>query len=115
MTSAMSPATAIRVARRTAGLSQQELARRLGTSQPVIARLEREGGNPTVRTLEQTLRATGHRLTLSIEPHRSSIDESLVRQHLDLTPAARIAQLETMYEEARAIAQAGRRARGELA
>ena len=110
----MTPATLIRGARRSAGLTQAQLARRLGVAQPVVARLESPTANPTVRTLDRALRATGHRLALATEPYRSSVDESLIRKHLELTPAQRIEALETMYEEGRKLAEAGARARGEL-
>jgi transcriptional regulator with XRE-family HTH domain len=96
-------------------LTQTQLARRLGTTQPAIARLERDATNPTMRTLEETLRAMGKRLKLTAEAAPPSVDESLIRQHLERTPEQRIAGLEVLYEDARAIALAGQRARGELA
>ncbi len=111
----MSPAALIRNARRTAGLTQAQLARRLGTTQPVIARLESPAANPTVRTLERALQATGRRLALTAEPKATSVDESLIRKHLELTPSQRLEGLETMYEEAGQIAAAGERARGHVA
>jgi transcriptional regulator with XRE-family HTH domain len=58
----------IRAARAEAKLTQAQLARRLGTSQPAIVKLERPGANPTVRTLDRMLRATGHRLELGARP-----------------------------------------------
>jgi transcriptional regulator with XRE-family HTH domain len=51
-------------ARRAARLTQAELAQRLGVSQGAVAQLERPGANPTVATLERTLRALGKQLTL---------------------------------------------------
>jgi transcriptional regulator with XRE-family HTH domain len=112
---AIQAAALIRNARRTAGLTQAQLARRLGTTQPVIARLESRAANPTVETLDQALHATGHRLVVAAEPYKPSVDESLIRKHLELTPAQRIASLGAMYAQAREIARAGERARGELA
>ena len=109
----MSPATLVRNARRAAGLTQAELARRLGVAQPVIARLENRSTNPTVETLDRALRATGHRLTLASTPAPASVDESLIRKHLELTPAQRVARLEQMVDEGRKFATAGERARGE--
>ena len=111
----MTPGDLIRNARRSARLTQAQLAGRLGTSQPVIARLERSSANPTVETLDRVLRATGRRLALTTEPHSPGVDESLIRRHLELTPAERLAGLESMYDQARALALAGQRARGELA
>jgi transcriptional regulator with XRE-family HTH domain len=58
-------ATLLRDARYAAGLTQAALAERLDVSQAAIAKLERQGANPTVNTLDNILRATGHRLELS--------------------------------------------------
>ena len=55
-------------ARNRAGLTQQELARRMGTTQPVVARLESGRSRPSMRTLEKLARATGSRLTIHFEP-----------------------------------------------
>jgi transcriptional regulator with XRE-family HTH domain len=107
------PATLLRDARRSAGLSQQQLARRLGVSQAAVAKLEREGSNPTVRTLDRALRATGHKLTLDAPKRASGVDASLIRRHLELTPAQRIRELEGMYAFAGELTSAGRRSRGE--
>lgn len=49
-----------------AGLSQTELAKRMGTSQPVIARIEGGGSTPTVDMLDRLARATGKRLEISL-------------------------------------------------
>ena len=58
-------ATLLREARYAAGLTQAALAERLDVSQAAIAKLERQGANPTVDTLDNVLSATGHRLELS--------------------------------------------------
>jgi len=47
-----------------AGMSQAELARRMGARQPFISDLERGGRTPTVATLNRVARATGNRLRL---------------------------------------------------
>jgi ribosome-binding protein aMBF1 (putative translation factor) len=52
-----------------AGLTQEELARRMGTTQPVVARLESGRTRPSMRTLERLAKATGSRLLISFEPH----------------------------------------------
>ena len=111
----MTAAAVIRNARVAAGLTQAELARRLGTTQPVVARLESASANPTVETLDRTLHATGHRLALAAEHHPASVDESLIRKHLELTPAQRLRVLEQIVDEGRKFALAGARARGEAA
>jgi transcriptional regulator with XRE-family HTH domain len=63
-------ATLLREARYAAGLTQAALAERLDVSQAAIAKLERQGANPTVSTLDNVLWATGHRLELSATPAR---------------------------------------------
>jgi transcriptional regulator with XRE-family HTH domain len=55
-------------ARKRAGLSQAELARRMKTTQSTIARLESGRGLPSTRTLGRFAKATGHRLKISFEP-----------------------------------------------
>jgi transcriptional regulator with XRE-family HTH domain len=105
----------LRDARSRAGLTQAELARRLGVSQAAVAKLERPRANPTIATLEGALRGTGRQLVLSTEPLKRGIDETLVFEQLRLSPEQRLAQLEHMYEWGRELALAGARARGELA
>jgi len=61
-------ASAIISARSKAGLSQAELAERMGTKQPVVARLESGNSNPSYHTLERIAEATGSRLIISFEP-----------------------------------------------
>lgn len=55
-------------ARKRAGLSQAELARRMKTTQSTIARLESGRSLPSTRTLGRFAKATGHRLKISFEP-----------------------------------------------
>ena len=104
----------LKEARRQAGLTQVQLARRLGVSQAAVAKLERPGANPTVDTLDDALWATGHRLALQVSVRRPSVDESLIRQQLAISPAERILQLDRQATEMRMLVEAGERARGEL-
>jgi transcriptional regulator with XRE-family HTH domain len=102
----------LKQARREAGLSQADLARRLGVSQVAVAKLERPGANPTVDTLDRALWAAGWRLALDVTPRRAGgVDESLIRRQLELTPAERIAGIEETYRQARALQSAGEAAR----
>jgi ribosome-binding protein aMBF1 (putative translation factor) len=55
-------------ARSRAGLTQEQLARRMKTTQAVVARLEGGGTRPSTRTLERYARATGNRLRITFEP-----------------------------------------------
>lgn len=108
----MSPSVLVREARRTAGLTQAELAARAGVTQPVIARLERGGGNPTFETLERVLHAAGHRLELTaVEQGLTTVDETLIRKQLALSPADRIRSLDAQAETARMLFDAGARLR----
>jgi transcriptional regulator with XRE-family HTH domain len=104
----------VRRARRDAKLTQAQLARRLGMSQPAVVKLERPGANPTVRTLDRVLRATGHQLELRAPEWTPSVDESLIRQQLALEPAERLRQLERHAAQVRRLVIAGARGRGEL-
>ncbi len=60
-------AALLKQARRQAGITQTQLALRLGVSQAAVAKLERPDANPTIATLTEALRMTGHRLTLGLE------------------------------------------------
>ena len=53
-------------ARPAANLTQEELARRLGTTQSAIARLEGGGVSPSFATLRRYAEATGTRLTVGL-------------------------------------------------
>ena len=53
-------------ARTAANLTQEELARRLGTTQSAIARLEGGGVSPSFATLRRYAEATGTRLTVGL-------------------------------------------------
>ena len=53
-------------ARSDAGLTQEEVARRMGTTQPVIARLESGNIHPSVKTLSKYASATGKSLEVHL-------------------------------------------------
>jgi transcriptional regulator with XRE-family HTH domain len=55
-------------ARTAAGLSQSQLARRMGTSQSYIARLEGGKVRPSTDALERFAQATRTRLRIAFEP-----------------------------------------------
>jgi ribosome-binding protein aMBF1 (putative translation factor) len=55
-------------ARSRAGLTQEQVARRMGTTQAVVARLESSRGKPSTRTLERFAMATNSRLRITFEP-----------------------------------------------
>ena len=55
-------------ARAQAGLTQEEIAQRMGTTQQVISRLESGRTKPSTRTLERYAEATGTRLMIGFAP-----------------------------------------------
>jgi transcriptional regulator with XRE-family HTH domain len=102
-------------ARRRAGLTQAELAKSLTISQAAVAQLERADSNPRLATLDRALRAAGFELVLTTRRRQTVVDDSLIRQQLELQPIERIRGLEAMYEQARKLTTAGEKHRGELA
>lgn len=54
-------------ARTRAGLSQTEVAQRMGTTQSVVARIESGKRSPSMRTVERFAQAVGGRVVLRIE------------------------------------------------
>jgi transcriptional regulator with XRE-family HTH domain len=69
----------VRELREERGLSQRELAERMGTTQSVVGRLEAGGSTPTITTLERIADALGLRLELRFrppDPTRSSSDRA---------------------------------------
>jgi uncharacterized protein len=67
----MNVAATVRQARARAGLSQADLAKKAGTSQPALARYETGAALPTIPTLERLLGGCGLRLEL----HTSDADD----------------------------------------
>ena len=113
--SASLPGKMLADARRSAGLTQADLAKRLTISQAAVAQLERADSNPRLATLDRALRAVGVELVVTTRPRRPTVDEGLIRQQLELGPTERLGGLEAMYEQARKLTIAGEMHRGELA
>src|SRR5215211_1571128 len=96
----------LREARVKAGLSQRELARRAGTAQSVVARIERGQTSPTIDTLERLMAATGHDLDVELVPRTASdpvieafkrdIDRTLLRRNLEKTVDERVRSLQAL-------------------
>ena len=61
-------ARALIAARTRAGLTQEQVAERMATSQSVVARLEAGRVRPSTRTLARFAQATGTRLRISFDP-----------------------------------------------
>ncbi len=90
-----SAADILRTARESAGLSQRELARKAGTAQSVVARVELGENSPSWETLGRLLRAAGHTLVPALERipivDRSMLDD--VPRILRMTPQQRLEEV----------------------
>lgn len=95
----------VKEARRRAGLTQRELADRLGTTQSAIARLERGGAAPSYERVADTVRACGMDLVPQLLPPDDA-DWSVASTNLALDPDARVRR----HQAALRFAIAGRRA-----
>ncbi len=78
----------LREARRSAGLTQRELARKARVPQPAVSRIERGLASPRFDTLDRLLRECGKQLVL-VERLGVGVDRSLIRERLRLTPGQR--------------------------
>jgi transcriptional regulator with XRE-family HTH domain len=58
-------------ARAHAGMTQEEVAKAMGTTQAAIARLESGRSMPSTRTLERFAKATGTKLRISFVPDKA--------------------------------------------
>src|SRR5947209_11405378 len=71
-------------ARRQAGLTQAEVAARMGTKTPAVARLEGGGGSrrhsPSVATLRKYAQAVGGRLGIQLRPRRKETSRGQVAE-----------------------------------
>jgi hypothetical protein len=67
----------LRKARKAAGLTQAELARRAGVTQSVVSAYEAGRREPAVSTLSRLVDATGATLRLQIEPHQTEFQRRL--------------------------------------
>lgn len=82
----VNPAELLKTARRRSGLSQRSLAKRAGTSQSVVARIELGETSPTWDTLTRLLRAAD----LELEPRL--VPNAVLGSHM-LDDVARIRSL----------------------
>jgi transcriptional regulator with XRE-family HTH domain len=94
------PATLLRQARTRAGLSQRALARRAGTAQSAIARIEAGQTSPTWDTLARLLAAADVELSAQLEPHLVVGSHMLdhVPSILRMTPEQRLEEVKNVTE-----------------
>ena len=117
----MSGESVVLTLRHERGLTQEELARRAGTSQPAIARLEAGGASPSLATLERLARAADCELEIRVVPrpatdpviaaYQKDIDRTLLRENLRLTVDQRIRALAALLEFHQEVARGVRAAR----
>lgn len=89
----LKPSELIRDARRRHRLSQRSLARRCGTSQTYVSRVEAGELSPSVETLMRLLAAMGEELELRTVPLRGNqSDEELRDDYRRLSAEERIEQ-----------------------
>lgn len=95
MSTPSSPASVLRDARATAGLSQRQLAIRADTTQAVIARIESGAVAPNWETLTRLLRETGHNVELRLHETPVIAPEWMdeVRRIRAMPPAERLAEV----------------------
>jgi len=86
----LEPGQLLREARTRHGLSQERLARRAGTTQSAISRIEQERLSPTVQTLAELFHLMGEELVLKAERRDTGVDLTLNRANLELTPEERV-------------------------
>jgi transcriptional regulator with XRE-family HTH domain len=99
------PGELLKHARKSAGLTQTQLAERLKTTQSVVARLESSRSNPRFRTLERAIAATGHAVESSLVPAGyPALDETLIAENLRLEPGERLQRFAGAYRSIRQIA-----------
>ena len=100
----MTMGSIIRTAREAEGLTQAQLARRLGITQPSVARLEAAGDNVTVATLQRALNVMNRTLEIRSAMMPSSVDDTQILSALRFTPGERLEAYDGNYAEMRAFA-----------
>ena len=101
-----SAASILTQARLNAGLTQRQLAERVGTSQPAIARLEAGLVSPTLDTVKRVAAAAGYELRVELAPlpgpdpvieaYKRDVDRSLLRENLRRTVDERLRSLDDL-------------------
>ena len=105
----LNPSKLLKEARRRASISQRELARRAGTSQSVIARIESGASDPSTSTLNSLLNAAGFDLEaeLVVRPVSGSHMLEDVDRILSLSPEERLLELANVERFLKSVRYAG--------
>lgn len=101
----------IRERRLERGLSQARLARRAGTSQDAISRIERGDQSPSFERFRELLFLMGHRPALTIEPLDPGMPGDQLHASLGLTPEERLRESASWSLVATSLELAGDEAR----
>lgn len=97
----MSGGSIIRMAREAEGLTQAQLAKRLGITQPSVARLEKAGDNVTLATLQRALNVMNRTLEIRSAQMPSSVDDTQILEALRYTPGQRLEGFDRTYAHMR--------------
>jgi transcriptional regulator with XRE-family HTH domain len=99
----------VKEARHRAGLTQAELAQRLGKSQSAIARWERDDVQPSLETLRNIVRGCGFDLSFFMSVADDS-NVTIIDEHLRMTTEERFADLmsRVRFSERRQLRGGGR-------
>ena len=82
----------LRSARLRHGVTQRSLARRAGTTQAAISRIESGAESPSFERFTQLLLVLGERALLRIEPLQLDLDPAELAHGRRLTPEQRLAE-----------------------
>jgi transcriptional regulator with XRE-family HTH domain len=86
----MDPADLVRRCRHGAGLTQQQLAVRAGTTKTAVSRLEGRHVSPSFDTLQRLLLCMGYHLAVNAVPMTPRADPAQLDAVADLTPTQRL-------------------------
>lgn len=107
----MTPGELIRTTRIRRGLSQQRLARRVGSRQSAISRLEADEISPSIETVDLLLRAMGEQLEIKGASPAREYDPAHRRAAAERTPGERLELGISWNRMTARLAAAGRAAR----
>jgi transcriptional regulator with XRE-family HTH domain len=86
----------VREARKRAGLTQAEVAARVGTTQSAVARIESGRVSPSLERLTALVRACGLDIDVRLVPYDDH-DVSIAFQNLELAPGERVTRMMSAY------------------
>ncbi len=109
----MTPAELVRSTRLRLDLSQRALARRAGTTQAAVSRIERGLVSPTFATVRELMLAMGEEPVLGSKRLAHDWDPVHMASTLARTPEERLALAASWNRLAGRLAEAGKAARGD--